>query len=87
MQSTNQRSTEQRSTEHISLPCCELSEPSLFLFSALRRLPERFGELSQLKALWLVSNELSSLPYSLGSLQALEQLEVSGNQLQERLSE
>ena len=52
-------------------------------FDLCCRLPESFGELSELKALWLVNNELSSLPHSLGKLQQLEQLEVSGNALQE----
>lgn len=70
-----------------SLPKCFGSLPKLRCFRAarnhLKELPESFGDLQALQVLHLEANRLRRLPssFSSGKLQALEDLDLSGNSM------
>lgn len=70
-----------------SLPKCFGSLPKLRCFRAARNhleeLPESFGDLQALQVLHLEANRLRRLPssFSSGKLQALEDLDLSGNSM------
>lgn len=56
-----------------------------FPFSALKKLPEGFGNSNKLKKLFLHHSKISSLPRSLGNAKNLEYFEIGGTPLAEKI--